>query len=105
MDGFGFAGDQDAAVKAEADCFLGITVGEVFDKVADGNLDSEFFADFADEAGLEGFAGFDFAAGKLPKIRQMIVSAPLGDQKFTALENQRGGDIDDSRIIGQSICR
>jgi hypothetical protein len=105
MDWFGFAGKQLAVEEAEADGFFRIGVSEVFDKFADANFDPEFFANFADEAGFERFAGFDFAAWKFPEIGQVIVGTALRDEEFAFVKNQRGGDVDRFQFTGQSICR
>ena len=34
--------------EAEADGFFGVSVGDFFDFVSDGDFDAEFFAEFAD---------------------------------------------------------
>jgi hypothetical protein len=68
-------------------------VGEFCHERADGNFDAEFFAQFADEALLGGFAGFAFAAGKFPQAAEVRVGVTLGDQKFAVVEEQGGADF------------
>lgn len=87
VDGFGFAAEELAAEEAEVDGFFRVGVGEVFDEFADGNFDAEFFADFASEAGLESFAGFDFAAWKFPEVGKVIVGAALGNEEFAVVKD------------------
>ena len=93
VDGLRFAGLEGALEEAEADGFFGIGVGDFFDLVTDGDLDADFFAEFADEAVFEGFVGLDFAAGEFPEEAEVIAGAALGDKELAGAENQAGGDI------------
>jgi hypothetical protein len=70
-------------------------VCDLFDLRADGHVDTEFFAEFADEAVFEGFVGFDFATGEFPEEAEVIAGAALGDEELASAEDQAGGDIDD----------
>ena len=81
--------------EAEADGFFGVSVGDFFDLVSDGDFDAEFFAEFADEAVLESFAELDFAAGEFPEAAEVIAGAALGDEELAGAEDEAGGDIDD----------
>lgn len=87
VNGFRFTGKELAAEEAEVNGFFGVGVCEVFDEFTDGNFNAEFFADFAREAGLEGFAGFDFAAREFPEVGKMIVGAALGDKEFAVVKD------------------
>lgn len=91
--GLGFAPWERAVEEAEADGFLWIGVGDFFDLADDGDFNAEFFAEFADEAVLEGLAGLDFAAGKFPEAAEVIAGAALGDEEFTCAKNEAGGHI------------
>ena len=93
MDGLGFAGDKIAVEEAEADSFFGIGVGDFFDLFSDGDFDGEFFAEFADEAVLEGLVGLNLTAGEFPEEAEVIVRAALGDKEFAGAEDQAGGNI------------
>lgn len=95
VDGLGFAGDEGATEEAEADGFFGVGVGDFFDLAANGDLDAEFFAEFANEAMFEDFVGLDFAAGEFPEEAEVIAGAALGDEELAGAENEAGGDIDD----------
>ena len=95
VDGLGIAGVEGAEEEPEADGFFGIGVGDFFDLFSDGDFDAEFFAEFADEAVLEGFVGLDLAAGEFPQEAEVIAGAALGDEKFAGAEDEAGGDIDD----------
>ena len=77
-------------------------MSEVFNEFADGDLDGEFFANFADEALLEGFARLDFAAGKFPEIREVVVGTALGDEKFAVVKNEGGGDVDRLAVLHEA---
>ena len=94
MDGLGLARDEIAVEEAKADGFFGIRVGDFFDLFSDGDFDGEFFAEFAHQTVLEGFVGFDLAAGEFPQEAEVIVRAALGDEEFAGAEDQTGGDID-----------
>ena len=87
VNGFGLARNQATIEEAEADGFFGISMGEVFDEFADGDLDVEFFADFANEASFECFAGLDFAAGEFPEVGKVIVGTALGDEEFAVVKD------------------
>jgi hypothetical protein len=95
MDGLGFARDKIAVEEAEADGFFGIGVGDFFELFSDGDFDGEFFAEFADEAVLEGFVGLDFTAREFPQKAEVIARAALGDEQLAGAEDEAGGDIDD----------
>ena|SRR5437762_10389445 len=99
-----FAGNELTVEETEADGFIRIGVSYVFDDRADFDFDAEFLFDFADETSFEGFAWFDFAAGKLPEVWKMIIGPSLGDKQFSTLKDQRGGDIDglQSKVSFQS---
>src|SRR5688572_30669380 len=95
MNGLGFARDKIAMEEAEADRFFGIGVGDFFDLFSDRDLDAEFFAEFADEAVLEGFVRLDLTTREFPEEAEVIVRSALGDEKFAGAEDEAGGDIDD----------
>lgn len=95
VEGLGFSAGEGAVEEAEANGFLGVGVSDFFDLAADGDFDAEFFAEFADEAVLEGFVGLEFAAGKFPESAEVVAGAALGDEELASAENEAGGDIDD----------
>ena len=69
---------QPADEKFQVDGFLRISVGDFFKKFADGDFHAEFLADFADQALLEGFVRFAFAAGKFPQPAEMRIRRGAG---------------------------
>jgi hypothetical protein len=69
-------------------------VGEFFHQRADGNFHAEFFTEFANETMLGSLAGFALAAGKFPQATEVCVGVTLGDEEFTAVEEERGADFD-----------
>jgi hypothetical protein len=88
-----FAAQQPADEKFQVNGFLRVGVGDGFKQFADGDFHAEFLADFADQALLEGFVRFAFAAGKFPQPAEMRFGVALGDEQFAAAENQGGGDV------------
>jgi hypothetical protein len=95
VDGLGFAALEGAVEEAEADGFFRVGVGDFLDLVSHGDFDAEFFAEFADEAMLEGFVALDLAAREFPQSAEVIVWPPLGDQELPASEYEARRDIDD----------
>ena len=65
-EGLGFVSQPLASIESEVNGFVGIGVSQAFNKLTDQNVDSEFFAQFADQALFEGFMRFAFAAGEFP---------------------------------------
>jgi hypothetical protein len=94
VNGFGITRNNAAVKKTKAHCLLGITMREFLNLFGDGNFDAEFLMNFPNEARRESFARFDFAAGELPEIRQMIVRPALGDEEFAVVKYQRCGNVD-----------
>jgi hypothetical protein len=68
-------------------------VDEVVQQGGDLDFDAQFLEKLAVEALLERFAGFAFAAGKLPQAPQRRASQPAGDQEFSTPKNQAGGHL------------
>ena len=92
--GCGSPSFQPADEKFQVDGLFRVGVGDLFKQFADGDLDAQFLAQFADQALLEGFVRLAFAAGKFPKPAQMRIRVALGDEQFAVAENQRGGNVD-----------
>jgi hypothetical protein len=69
------------------------------DTLADRNLDTEFFAAFADQRLGLGLVGFDLAAGELPLPRELgRVGAGGGEDAGSGAD--RGADDDGERLGG-----
>ena len=47
-----------------------------------GEVEAEFFAQFADKRRLMTFACFDFAAGELPVARPVLAGRAFGDEQL-----------------------
>lgn len=89
-----FAGQKPADEEFQADGFFGIVVDNFLKQFADGNFHAEFLADFADEALLKSFAGFQLAAGKFPQSAEMRFGVTSGDKQFSTAKNERGGNCE-----------
>lgn len=74
---------------------LGICVLDGIEQFTHHNFHSQFLPQLAPEALLESFAGFAFAAGKLPQAAKVRVRVTLGDEQFARAEDQTGADFDD----------
>jgi len=64
---------------------------------ADLDLNAQFLMQFTSQAVLKTLVRFAFAAGELPAAAQVRVRAALSDQEFAFLEDQAGGNVDDSQ--------
>lgn len=84
-----------AEEEAETDRFLRIIVSNFLVEPVDLEVDVQFLAALADQAGFPGFAGFPFSAGKLPGTREMPAGGTLGDEQSAIAEDQGGADVDD----------
>lgn len=83
--------------KFEADgSAVAVGVANLGDAATDLGVDAEFFVEFTGEGGFRGFAGLDFAAGKLPLETHGLVWLALADKDFrgreAGAEDERGYD-------------
>jgi len=76
---FGTARGQPADEWDHLDGFS-VSVGEPRQGLGDDEFTAKLLAQFTDDCGLGGFAGFDLAAGELPLEWQVLVRRPLGHQ-------------------------
>jgi hypothetical protein len=53
----------------------GVVVVDCAEKIADRNIDGEFFFQFASESLLRCFAGLHFAARKFPSVFEIAITA------------------------------
>ena len=88
-----FAENQFAGEKFQPDGLFGVGVRNFFKQATDFDFNVEFLAQFADEALLESFARLEFAAGKFPESAEVRAGMAPGDEKFAAMEDERGADF------------
>ncbi len=88
------ARQQAAEEKLQVNGFFRVGMGDLGEEFADGNVHSQFLADFPDEALLEGFTRLTLAAGEFPATAQMRRGVALGDQEAAVAKNKRGADLD-----------
>lgn len=91
-----FAGEPAAGEEADQNALAGIGMFDLLEGRDNFDLRPQFFADLADDAGLEGLTWLQFAAGKLPISAQMISRPPLCDEEPALPENERRRDPDDA---------
>jgi hypothetical protein len=76
-----------AAEKFQEHRFLGVSVGEGFDRFVNFYFDAQFLAQFAGKTLFEGFIRLAFAAGKFPKTTLMRLGVALGEKEFAVAKD------------------
>ena len=74
--------------------FVGIGVSQAVQAGADLDFDSQFLAEFANQALRKRLIPFAFASRKLPQTAQVRLRRALGDEQFAVSEDQAGGNLD-----------
>ena len=67
-----------------------------------GDVDTEFFLQFADQRRLRGFAGVELAAGKLPQAGHLLAFRPAGEQD-AAVDVDQGAGGDQQQRFGAGV--
>ena len=81
-----------------------VVVADVGDLGTNYCMNAKLFFQFARKRFFRAFAGFDFAAGKLPLRGHGLVWTALADQYFSAAHNQGRGNKAQCRAV-RSGCR
>src|SRR3546814_14915885 len=67
------------AAHVQAQAFVRVLLGDGDQRRADFHFDAEFFAQFADQGVLGGFAGFALAAGEFPEAGAVAAGGAAGE--------------------------
>ena len=87
------SGNQLAVEEFQQHGMFRVDVENLLEQLADGDGHPELLLDFADEALLKGFPRLPLSTGKLPETAQMGIRAPLRDEQFSAVKNERGRNL------------
>ena len=102
--GLGSTIEPAAEVEAEGNGFFGVGMGEALDQLSHPNLDSQFLAQFARQAGLEALVFLPFASRGLPESPLIRLRAALSDEQFALAEDEAGSHLDFRARFGDMCC-
>src|SRR3546814_5362331 len=75
------------AAHVQAQAFVRVLLGDGDQRRADFHFDAEFFAQFADQGVLGGFAGFALAAGEFPEAGEVAAGGARSEEHTSELQS------------------